>query len=375
MLAATWHLLQDAAIFIVIGLLAGGMLKVYLSPAYVAAHLGAGRFASVLKAALLGIPLPLCSCGVLPAAAALKKQGANNGAITAFLISTPETGVDSISVSWALLDPLMTVFRPVAAFITAMVAGISENLLQSPRPADVRLDSICTDESCCGNSESCAAENTTNPGVIDRIMEGVRYAATELWAELAIPFFIGLLLAGVITVVVPEEFFTAYLGGGFTSMLVMLVFGIPLYICATASTPIAAAFIIKGVSPGAALVFLLVGPATNLATVSVLTKLVGKRATAVYLLSIAVVSVLCGLALDHLYVFLGISAQAAVGQAAEITPEWLRTAASLLILALSVRPLYRSVAQWFGVKEQACSCSDKSCSKGHPTRENSLTRP
>ena len=125
---AAWTLLESSSLYILLGLVVGGLLKIFLSPDFVAAHLGRGRFASVFKAALLGVPIPLCSCGVLPAAAQLQRQGANNGATTAFLISTPESGVDSIAVSWALLDPLMTVARPVAAFLTALVAGITENL-------------------------------------------------------------------------------------------------------------------------------------------------------------------------------------------------------------------------------------------------------
>ncbi|MCI5197779.1 MAG: permease, partial [Candidatus Electrothrix sp. AW5] len=128
-LQASWDLLNQSAVYMLFGLLIGGLLKEYLSPTYVANHLGSGRFCSVFKAALLGIPIPLCSCGVLPAAATLKKQGANNGAVTAFLISTPESGVDSISITWALLDPIMTVARPVAAFISAAIAGTAENLL------------------------------------------------------------------------------------------------------------------------------------------------------------------------------------------------------------------------------------------------------
>ncbi|MCI5150818.1 MAG: permease, partial [Candidatus Electrothrix sp. MAN1_4] len=134
-LQASWNLLNQSAVYMLFGLLIGGLLKVYLSPAYVANHLGSGRFSSVFKAALLGIPLPLCSCGVLPAAATLKKQGANNGAVTAFLISTPESGIDSISITWALLDPIMTVARPVSAFISAAIAGTAENLLAFSEPA------------------------------------------------------------------------------------------------------------------------------------------------------------------------------------------------------------------------------------------------
>lgn len=353
-LAETWALLQDASVYIIIGLLAGGMLKAFLSPGYVATHLGSGRFSSVFKAALLGIPLPLCSCGVLPAAASLKKQGASNGATTAFLISTPESGVDSIAISWVLLDPLMTIFRPVAAFITALVAGISENLLHPPQSPQEAAGAG-------GLNMITGAQADSRPeGFAARMQAGVRYALVELWGDLAGPFFLGLLFAGLVAVLVPDDFFQAYLGGGLSSMLVMLVFGIPLYICATASTPIAAAFILKGVSPGAVLVFLLVGPATNIASITILTRMLGKRSTALYLVSIAVVSVLCGLALDQIYSALGISAQAAVGKAAEITPDWLRNAATLLVLLLSVRPLARIFGNWFGRRQKGCACPSQS---------------
>lgn len=363
--ASSWHLLQDAAIYIFIGLMAGGLLKVFLSPDYVAAHLGSGRFISVVKAALLGIPLPLCSCGVLPAAAALKKQGANNGATTAFLISTPESGVDSISVSWVLLDPIMTVFRPVAAFITALAAGFTENIMNPPA-ARLKAGSAggtAGHEGCAGGE--CRADVLPRrQNIPGRAYDGVRYALTDLWQDLAGPFFIGLLLAGIIDVLVPGDFFASYLGGGFSSMLVMVAFGVPLYICATASTPIAAALILKGVSPGAALVFLLVGPATNIATISVLSRLLGKRATLVYLASIAVVSVLCGLLLDYLYASLGLSAQAVVGKAAEVAPPWLGTMAAVLVLALSVKPLLQQIAGWGKGRGAECRCAEGTCASG-----------
>lgn len=377
MLAATWHMLQDASLYIVIGLFAGGMLKAFLSPAYVASHLGRGRFSSVFKAALLGIPLPLCSCGVLPAAAELKKQGANNGATTAFLISTPESGVDSISISWALLDPLMTVFRPLAAFVTALVAGISENLIHPSVP-----QAAGTQKNDCSCHSQCAGDDTLGEDAIkisftEKIRRGIGYAFGELWDDLAIPFLVGLLLAGIIGVVLPDTFFHAYLSGGWSSMLIMLVFGIPLYICATASTPMAAAFILKGVSPGAVLVFLLVGPATNIASITVLSKILGKRTLVLYLFSIALVSLLAGLALDQLYAVLGISAQASAGKAAEVIPAWLRNSATALVLILSVRPLFRFATKGFGAskKNQHCGCGtdgaedsagSTGCHSGHP---------
>jgi uncharacterized membrane protein YraQ (UPF0718 family) len=361
-LLASWEMLQQASIYILFGLLVGGLLKMFLSPAYVAAHLGSGRFSSVFKAALLGIPIPLCSCGVLPAAASLKKQGANNGATTAFLISTPESGVDSISITWALLDPIMTIARPISAFISAFVAGCAENFFNPPNKSNQAApDLSCPIDNCCDGTDCPPDEHKHHHGLIEKLRIGVKYAATDLWAELAGWFFVGILLAGIISVLVPDAVIARYLGGGLGSMLLMLTFGIPLYICATASTPIAAAFIMKGVSPGTALVFLLVGPATNVTSLSVLVGLLGKRATVLYLSSIAVISVLCGLAVDAIYLSFGVSAVAAVGQSAEFLPDWLLTSATLLLLVLSIRPVYSIFLSWFG-KGDDCGCSSGSCS-------------
>jgi uncharacterized membrane protein YraQ (UPF0718 family) len=364
-LLASWDMLQQASIYILFGLLVGGLLKMFLSPAYVAAHLGSGRFSSVFKAALLGIPIPLCSCGVLPAAASLKKQGANNGATTAFLISTPESGVDSISITWALLDPIMTIARPISAFISAFVAGCAENFFNPPdKSKQATPDLSCPIDNCCDGIDCPPEEHKHHHSLLEKLRIGVKYAATDLWADLAGWFFVGILLAGLISVLVPDAVIARYLGGGLGSMLLMLTFGIPLYICATASTPIAAAFIMKGVSPGTALVFLLVGPATNITSLSVLVGMLGKRATILYLSSIAIVSVLCGLAVDAVYLSLGVSAVAAVGQAAEVVlPGWLMTSATLLLLALSIHPLYSIFQGWFG-KGDGCGCSSGTCSTG-----------
>lgn len=356
-LNASWNMLQEASLYIVLGLFVGGLLKVFLSPAYVASHLGSGRFKSVFKAALFGIPIPLCSCGVLPAAASLKKQGANNGATTAFLISTPESGVDSISLSWALLDPIMTVFRPVSAFISAFIAGAAENMLHPPGAQEtMQALQSCQVDNCCDGTDCSTEEHRNHHGFFEKMITGVRYAFTELWSDLVVTFFIGVLLAGIISVLLPEAFFQTYLGGGLSSMLLMLVVGIPLYICATASTPIAAAFILKGVSPGAALVFLLVGPATNIASLTMLTGLLGKRATVLYLLSISIVSVLCGLALDSIYTVFSISPQAVMGQAAELMPGWIKTGATFFLLALSGAMMLSFLREKLSRQTRTCEC-------------------
>jgi len=271
----------------------------------------------------------------------LRKQGANRGATTAFLISTPESGVDSISITYALLDPIMTVARPVVAFVTAVVAGLSENLLSyNKEDREVIPDLKCPVDGCCDGVNCEPEKHSRHHSFYEKLRAGFGYAFKDLWNDIATWFLFGLLLAGVITVLIPDDIFSRYLGPGLPAMLLMLAIGIPLYICATASTPIAAALILKGVSPGAALVFLLAGPATNLASLTVLIGTLGKRATAIYLSSIAACSVIFGLVVDQIYGYWGLSAQAIVGQASEVVPLWLQWAGAIVVVVLSIKPIY-----------------------------------
>jgi uncharacterized membrane protein YraQ (UPF0718 family) len=279
------------------------------------------------------------------------------------MISTPESGVDSIALTYAMLDPLMTVARPVAAFATAAIAGIAENTLgglgeQKSNPRDLS----CPVDHCCDGIDCPPEEHKTHHTFVEKLKKGLGYAFGELWKDIAVWFLAGILLAGVISTLVPPAFMSRHLGGGLSSMLIMLAAGIPLYICATASTPIAAALILKGVSPGAALVFLLSGPATNITSLTVLLGILGKRAATIYLVAIAVVSVACGLLLDQVYALFGISAQAVVGKAAEIFPQWIQFSGAILVLALSLGPLYHvfrsSLFRVLGREENApCGCS------------------
>jgi uncharacterized membrane protein YraQ (UPF0718 family) len=362
----SWHLLLDASVYIIFGIVVAGLLKTFLSPEYVARHLGRGRFKPVLKAALFGVPIPLCSCGVMPAAAALKKQGASNGATIAFMISTPESGIDSISVTYALLDPIMTIARPIAAFSSAVAAGITESLFSPPtKAAPPPLMAHPSVDSRSG--PACRPAEPTGP-LHFRLWTSLRYAFGELWGDLATWFALGILLSGIITVLVPQELISQYLGGGLGSMLIMLAAGIPIYICASASTPIAAALILKGVSPGAALVFLLVGPATNMASLSILTGMMGKRAALRYLLVLAISSVTFGLLLDKVYQWRGISAQAVIGQAGEFMPPSAQLIGAAILLVLSIRPFYRFGQRQLGRfgappdrNNSGCGCADEGC--------------
>jgi len=335
-----WRLLMDASIYILFGLLVSGLMRVFFSPHAVSRHLGHGRFRSVLKAALIGIPLPLCSCGVLPAAIALKKQGANNGATTAFLISTPESGVDSLAITYALLDPIMTIARPVAAFFMAATAGIAENMIApAGTEKQVTPDLSCPVDGCCSGIDCSPADHRNHHTLTEKLSAGLKFAFGDVWNDMVGWFFFGILLAGLITALVPPHFFETYLGGGLPAMLLMLAVGIPIYICATASTPIAAALILNGVSPGATLVFLLAGPATNIASLTVLVGVLGKRATVIYLTTIAICTICFGLLVDHVYQAFDLSAQAIVGQAADVIPPYAALAATIVLLVLSIKPL------------------------------------
>jgi uncharacterized membrane protein YraQ (UPF0718 family) len=288
---------------------------------------------------------------VLPAAASLSKQGANKGATTAFLISTPESGVDSIAITYALLDPVMTVIRPVAAFLTAMIAGFAENFLfWEKNKEEIVVDRSCPVDNCCDGVDCPEEVHSNHHTFVEKIVSGVRFGYQEVWGDIVGWFFIGVFLAGLITTFVPDDLMATLLGGGLSSMLVMLVVGIPLYICATASTPVAAALIMKGVSPGAALVFLLVGPATNVTSLSVLTGILGKKSTLLYLSILSACAVIFGLGVDAFYQFMGISPRAIIGEASELIPENVKLIAVVLLLGLSVKPLFITLRKKFASK-------------------------
>ena len=265
------------------------------------------------KAALLGAPLPLCSCSVVPTAIALKQAGASKGATSAFLISTPETGVDSVGITLALIDPVMAIMRPVTAILTAMGCGWVVNLSE-PKSSEPAVDKGIPEppETCCSPSEPdpepapsttcCATEAESKPS---RLRQAGAFAYGKLMSDLAPWFVVGFALSAAITLWMPNDFFLSSWSHGLPAMLAMLVAGIPMYVCATASTPVAAALLAKGLDPGAALVFLLAGPATNAATLGVVGGFMGRRVVAVYLASIAVFSLCAGWSVNALYDALG----------------------------------------------------------------------
>ncbi len=342
----TWVILNYSTPYVLLGFIVAALLKAFIPDSLVQRHLGKPGMGGVIKAALFGIPIPLCSCGVIPAAMGLRKQGASRGSVVSFLVSTPETGVDSITITWALFDPIMTVFRPVAAFVTAIVTGLLENLVSSDEPVSEPAPAPEINSAhACGCDHGCAVET---PGEIhqknlmSRLKDGYNFAFGDLLSDIGKWLLMGIFLAGIVAYAVPDNFFERHLGQGILPMLLMLIAGIPVYICATASTPLAAALVMKGLSPGAALVFLIAGPATNVATMMVVYKFFGGKSLAIYLVSIAVCALAFGYLLDLLYSGNELNIGIAITCSSCGSPGWFNILSTAVLIGLIIRSMWHA---------------------------------
>lgn len=321
-----WDVLREMSPYLLFGFFVAGLLSVAVSPEFVEHHLGGRKIMPIIKAALFGIPLPLCSCGVIPVAASLRKHGASRGATIAFLLSTPQTGVDSISVTFSLLGPVFAVFRPLAALACGIFGGTLVTIFEPNQKGQAETREQCEDACCSPKS---------GRGWIGRALH---YGFVTLPQDIGRPLLIGVVIAGLIAAIVPEDFFREALGTGIAAMLVMMLLGIPVYVCATASVPIAVALIAKGVSPGAALVFLMTGPATNVAAIATIWKILGKRTAVIYLCTVAVTAIGAGLLLDYIFAVKGVTAAPGMPW---MLPEFVKIAAAVVLLGVLAFPLLR----------------------------------
>ncbi len=322
-------LFNEMAFWLLLGFALAGVLYFLIPKSAIVRHLGKESIGSSWKASLLGVPLPLCSCGVIPTAIGLRKQGASRGATISFLISTPQTGLDSIAVTYSFLGPLFALFRPVAAFISGVVGGVAITLFNRKQRIAESSVEIDSDEDLLAHER-----HMRGLPLRTKLRKMVHYAFGDLLGDIAFWLVIGLLIAALIDLLIPENFFAERINPGLPSMLLLMVAGIPLYICATASVPIAAVLMLKGVSAGAAFVFLMVGPATNAATIAVIGRVMGKRTLTAYLATVALLSLVFGLLLNAFLSWTQMEQSVTGYFGGGMLPLWLQISASVVLAAL-----------------------------------------
>jgi uncharacterized membrane protein YraQ (UPF0718 family) len=469
LLANFTELFLESAPWLLLGLILAGLLKVFVPMAWMQKQLGGHGFKTVVKAALLGAPLPLCSCGVIPAAVGLRRSGASKAATTSFLVSTPETGVDSITVSYVLLGPFMAIVRPIAAITSAIVAGllvgrdddeivskplqtsinktptasccskpkeavesfspdtlatdatavaaskktscceakpeastlkVDKSLTEVPATDENKKTSCCAsksketvatvqlpsisdiatthkavstevsccpskspsetshdhaskeEEACCVSTQDTATE-LKETSIIHRVGVGLHYAATDLVRDTTLWLLVGLFFAALVQTYVPGDFLAQW-GDGILAMLVMVLVSVPMYICATASTPIAAGLLLAGVSPGAVLVFMLAGPATNIATLGVVVKELGKRALFGYLGGVLGVALAFGVLVNYLVKEFGFVVMPQIGEEHALLPHALVVTSGIILAILMAKVLVDKIPKK-ALRRDCCS--------------------
>ncbi len=322
-------ILMEMSPYLLLGFIFAGLMHVLIPGQSVIRYLGGNNFTSVLNASLLGIPLPLCSCGVIPTGLSFYKHGASKSSTVSFLISTPQTGVDSIMVTWSLLGLPFAIIRPIVAFATGLFGGLMTKKIAGGSDS---------------KQESQNLNNVVNKsGFWPWVKELFRYPFVDFMQDISKWLVTGLLIAALISVAVPDNFFANKLPGNFAGMLMMLVVAIPVYICATASVPIAAVLIMKGLSPGAAFVLLMAGPATNAATITMIARTMGKKTLISYLTSIIAGSLVAGTVIDYLLPAAWFTLPAGAvhaGHNHEIVPHWIKISSAIILTVLIVNALF-----------------------------------
>ncbi|HBF33123.1 TPA: hypothetical protein DDW35_01040 [Candidatus Sumerlaeota bacterium] len=340
-----YNLWLDMGIYLIFGFAVAGVLSLVLKRDLIVRHLGKNSFSSVAKASLFGIPLPLCSCGVLPVALSLFQRGASRGATTAFLITTPETGVDSILVTYGLLGPVFAITRPIAALINGLIGGMAVVWTTPKDEKQPNSEVVVTD--CCASGDCHADEeaHATPKGFFPQMLLAMRYAFLDFPREIVKWLVIGMVAAGILSYAMPQNFLQDHLGSGFGAMAAMALIGVPMYICATASVPFVAVLISHGgLSAGAALVFLMTGPATNAASLLLIGRMLGKRTMSLYLAAIVISSFLCGTLLNLYFAWTGtpLSAVLQAHNHAEMLPGFWKWFGAIALLIVTITAFVRN---------------------------------
>jgi len=321
-------LFTESAPFLLLGLLLAGIIRLLVPDKWINKILG--KDSSVVTAALIGTPLPLCSCSVIPAAMGIRRAGASKASTASFMVATPETGVDSIGVTFALMGPIMAVARPIAAITSAIVAGTLVRLWDVETPP--KQEAV---KSCCHSAKN-NQDNADSQAVLEKSKAVIQYGFGKLLADFMSWLLLGLFFAALIQTFVPASFLTEY-GSGVMAMMLIILISIPMYICATASTPIAAGMMLSGISPGAALVFMLAGPATNIATLMVIKNELGTRSLAGYLVGVIVTACVMGLGFDWILNAFDITIAVTMGGHSEMTSIFYTISAVILAALIIVQ--------------------------------------
>lgn len=335
-----------ASPWLLLGLFIAGLIKALIPEKTVQRWMGKQGVAGVSRAALIGAPLPLCSCGAIPTAMALHRSGAGRGPTIAFLIGTPGIGVDSIVITYALLGPFMAIVRAFGAVLSAICTGL---LVETAKKPVNITNPIPGCEKKCAGTNICSEFSEPSSFAL-RLSAGVSYAFSGLLDDISVWLLIGFVAAGLLMALLPPEILSSY-GSGLAAMLLMAVIGIPMYICATAVTPIAMAMLISGISPGTALVLLLACPMTSAATLGIIYREMGINVLVRYIFGIIIMSVLTGLLVDQITAFFGIDITAQTGTVKELLPEWLEWVALSLLVVLAIKPVRRTIGNLFSTKK------------------------
>ncbi len=333
-LDSLWQVLLDLSPSLLLGLLIAGLMHVYLPTGFIHRGLSRPDLRSVTRASLIGVPLPLCSCGVIPTALGLRNEGASKGATTAFMISTPQTGVDSILVSAAFLGWPFALFKLIAAFVTGLVGGALANRLTEPDPA-----------TSAGESDAAGRERERG------VRSVLSYAVLDLLGAIDLWILAGVVVAALIATLLPADYFASQAWSqGLLGMLVVLAISLPLYVCTTGSVPIAASLIASGLPTGSALVFLMAGPATNVATLGAVYRALGGRILAIYLGTVVSMSILFGLLFENLLVT---GATHAAHQGHDHGADWLGNSSALILISLMIMLSLRRLRGRFAAPDNA----------------------
>lgn len=288
-----FYMLNEMSPYILLGFLIAGLMYAFVPRAAMSRHLSGTGLSSVVKAALIGVPLPLCSCGVLPTAIGMRRSGASRAASTSFLIATPQTGVDSIAATWSLLGPVFAVIRPLAALVTAVFGGVVVGTSEKNDEINCKTDG-------CTTADDAISDEFSGMNFTKRLIVALKYGYVELVSSIGGWLVIGLIIASLITVYVPADALAVFGEHPLFAMFAVLVIAIPMYVCATGSIPIALSLMIKGLSPGTAFVLLMAGPAANFASFALISREMGRKAALLYLGSITFGAVCFGLIIDYI---------------------------------------------------------------------------